>query len=283
MPKAKRTTESSLSPKAQKKEVTPARVPPSKLKAEITPTKAEATPTESKAGITPTKSEATPKVAEDLAEYINRFREREARNSSNARGGGAQTVTDATIMRNLCAIASGDEPNSCGALRMFAIAYGVSRTFPGLSEHNVAFLTPIVEHLKERWPTLQGIRRAPSEDDISREVDALADVCQRVVGRANLSFASKCLNMLGLPVPIFSSEGKAYLGFKWKKSDVLSEYASFCRLWFASYAEQQPQYEAHAAKQIRRDDELEARLGPKWFAMRGFDVTLMRVGGPMRK
>ena len=40
---------------------------------------------------------------------------------------------------------------------------------------------------------------------------------------------------------------------------------------------------AEAASRLDGDAPLERALGPAWFAMRGFDVHLLAVGGPMRK
>ena len=50
------------------------------------------------------------------------------------------------------------------------------------------------------------------------------------------------------------------------------------------------QYDAAAASHLasgawttKEMKQLESRLGTRWFAMRGFDVKLMKEGGPMRK
>ena len=85
--------------------------------------------------------------------------------------------------------------------------------------------------------------------------------------------------MLGRPVPIFSSEGVPFLGVKFKKDE--EKYVTYERAWTSAFEEAAAEYE-EAAAQLMTDDERRRGLTPRWFAMRGFDVHLMAVGGPMR-
>mgnify|MGYP006083657867 FL=1 len=52
-----------------------------------------------------------------------------------------------------------------------------------------------------------------------------------------------------------------------------------------AYEPRRAAYEAAAAAHLADAGglEVERELGVAWFAMRGFDVHLMAVGGPMRK
>ena len=82
--------------------------------------------------------------------------------------------------------------------------------------------------------------------------------------------------MLGACVPICSSEGKAFL----RLSGMVS-YADYSAAWLAAFKEHQIEYEAHAQRLIGQAESTRG-LSHIWLAMRGFDVKLMAVGGPMR-
>ena len=201
----------------------------------------------------------------DVRTYLERYRS----------GGEKQ------VMASLRSLAAGEletELESCERLRDFIRAYGVPRTFKGMREDNVLPLAPVVRHLQHRWAELQSL---PHEDDsttIIREVDALADVCKAAGFARNTSFASKALNMLGVPLPLFSSECLAYL-----RLPRTASYALFHEAWAAAYEDHRSAYEAASKRQLEESDGEEAQLGARWFAMRGFDVRLLLVGGPMRK
>lgn len=207
---------------------------------------------------TPRKLPAADRSAEeDVLTYVSRFRN-----------------TEASIMTDLRLVACGRgaSPQCCALLRDFIRAYGVVRCFAGMNERNVAILAPLVRHLQARWPRLQQ-RLEPSV--VVSEVEALADACKAAGFNRNVSFASKALNMLGLPVPIYSSECSAFLGLRGPSYGALHE------AWTAEYAGRRRAYEAAAARLIGRGG-LESQLGAEWFAVRGFDVHLLEVGGPMR-
>eukprot|EP00966_Prymnesium_polylepis_P038808 900647-Prymnesium_polylepis.1 len=99
-----------------------------------------------------------------------------------------------------------------------------------------------------------------------------------------MSFASKCVNMLGQRAPIYSSEATAYLkhqGHTLKLGNATGGYDAFCRAWYAEYENHRAGYEAAASKHLASGGpaatgdvaaQLEACLGVEWFAMRGFDV-----------
>ncbi len=118
------------------------------------------------------------------------------------------------VMASLRSLAAGEletELESCERLRDFIKAYGVPRTFKGMREDNVLPLAPVVRHLQHRWAELQSLPHGDDSTAIIREVDALADVCKAAGFARNTSFASKALNVLGVPLPLFSSECLAYL------------------------------------------------------------------------
>lgn len=223
------------------------------------------------------------RAEEYVLEYFSRFR---YVNEHNARGGGSQTKTDAQIMAELQAF-SGDLDRSdlleqsCEALRRFLIAYGVSRTFSGLSARNCQCLAPIVRHLQLR----QEAWRAVSFDAVTEVLD-LAETCVKAGFNRNMSFASKCLCMLGHAVPIYSSEGVAYLNH-FGTSGGVKGYAAYCEAWLAAYCHERLGYEAAAARHLANapviTEKLEQRLGVAWFAMRGYDVKMMAEGGPLRR
>ena len=196
---------------------------------------------------------------------------------------------------------AGDDLACCSALRGFIKAYGVPRTFKGMREDNVAPLLPIVKHLQRSWAaagTFSLLRHCNGPAPINaavREVEALADACKAAGFARNISFASKALNMLGLRVPLFSSECLAFLQLPRTAS-----YHAFVAKWMDKFGQVRAAYEAASssclvmlregrngfARSDSGDDsiqELGRELGPIWFAMRGFDATLLRVGGPMRK
>ena len=63
-------------------------------------------------------------------------------------------------------------------------------------------------------------------------------------------------------------------------------YADFHTAWCAEYDNEAARdYEAAAAKHLlggAATARVERDLGAKWFAMRGLDVKMMAVGGPLR-
>lgn len=164
---------------------------------------------------------------------------------------------------------------ACSYLREFLVAYGVSRTFAGLSEEKVERLAPIVTHLQAHTSALQAMQH---ECEIVFAVEALTDSCQGAGFSKNISFASKALNMLGAPVPIYSSEAHAYLGLRG-----IPPYAVFYKAWMEAYAGEGAAFEAAAERLLDRRCPIETRLRCKWFAMRGLDVKMMEVGGPLRR
>ena len=86
--------------------------------------------------------------------------------------------------------------------------------------------------------------------------------------------------MLGHPIPIYSSEGVAYLknaGYQ------VPGYAAYFDAWHAEFAKEREHYMDSAHAHLSTAHQLEEWLGAEWFAMRGFDVKLMAEGGPMRK
>ena len=127
------------------------------------------------------------------------------------------------------------------------------------------------------------------------EVEALADACKAAGFGRNLSFASKAINMLGQPAPLFSSECTAFLQLKGGAS---GGYDQYCKKWRAAFEVRAIEYRAAATEQLagsayragaadgaaqRAASKLAVQLGHEWFAIRGFDVHLLAVGGPMRK
>lgn len=222
----------------------------------------------------------------EVLKYLGRFRPRRklqrelASASASASGEEAlvvllRGVASGTLNGNSEAV--GGDGNS--ELRQFIIAYGAVRTFAGLRADRLDGLSPITSHLRSRWAALRSAGPAlPSGQVVVREVDDLAEACILGGFHRNLSFASKALAMLGLEVPIYSSEGKAFLGLPAAVS-----YGAFFDAWTAAYAPRRAAYEAAATAHLAVDAGLEHELGVAWFAMRGFDVHLMAVGGPMRK
>ena len=215
------------------------------------------------------KASHVPEEEVFVLEYYERFRSCNKRNGANARGGGTQTVTDATILSNLYAFVEGLDANAelrqqCMRLREFMVAYGVVRTFSGLSEENVLILTPLVQHLRGRR---SGLSRDPVQ-----EVVALIEVCERAGFNRNMSFASKCVCMLGHAVPIYSSEAIAYLtkhkGHRFSNHENRS-YTAFHNAWVAEFEQDRVSFETAATKHLAAGPEalrsLERRLGAKWF------------------
>ena len=120
---------------------------------------------------------STHPVAANVLAYVKRFRGGEEK-GKNALGGGSQTKTDRQIHEALIGALVVDE-EACRHLREFICAYGVARTFAGLSKDSVQRLSPIITHLKER-------RRDAS---IVEQVDALADATQAAGFHRNLMAA----------------------------------------------------------------------------------------------
>jgi hypothetical protein len=230
----------------------------------------------------PKKRPFSSQARQNTLEYIERFSARSESSGSNARGGGYQTQTDGMIMaklRQAVIDSSMHRAEACSALRSFIIAYGVSRTFAGLREDNAAVkLAPLLSHLRKRWPILQQLEHP---DDIVREVDDLTQVCFDAGFNRNISFATKALCMLSLPVPIYSSEGKAYL--RLSASAPFKEYQA---AWMAKYFEERAEYEAAAAECMPQIAQATPSGMPvpsaEWFGMRGLDIHMLAVGGPMR-
>jgi hypothetical protein len=232
--------------------------------APVTPKRKRAPPTSPPKAPTkrkrPRASEALEAEADaEVQEYLGRFR-------------GAQQ-NDAAIMTKLRAVAAGG-PDGNSGLYEFIKAYGVVRTFAGLRADSVQCLAPIVHHLRSKWPALQCLQ----PEAAVAHVEALAEACVAAGFHRNTSFASKALNMLGCPVPLYSSEGKAYC-----RLPASAGYCAFMEAWTREYEPRRAAYETAAAARLDGDAPLERALGPAWFAMRGFDVHLLAVGGPMRK
>lgn len=208
----------------------------------------------------------------EVLKYLGRFRPR------------SELPGEEALVVLLRGVASGLHGNS--ELRQFIIAYGAVRTFAGLRAERLDGLSPITSHLRARWASLRSAGPALPSGQVVQEVDDLAEACRLGGFHRNLSFASKALAMLGLEVPIYSSEGKAFLGLPAAVS-----YAAFLEAWMRAYEPRRAAYEAAAAAHLAdaglerelADAGLERELGVGWFAMRGFDVHLMAVGGPMRK
>jgi hypothetical protein len=188
----------------------------------------------------------------------------------------------------------------CADLRGFIVAYGVHRTFKGLQQNNTAPLAPIVSHIQRRWASRE-LHRCQSDAAFAvQEVDALADVCKAAGFSRNLSFASKALNMLGLPVPLFSSECVAFL-----RLPRAASYAAFHAAWSAQYAKHREALETAATRHasslspwpggssktamsakmsVAVADGSSTNLGEvsAWLCVRALDVRMLREGGPMR-
>lgn len=233
-------------------------------------------PTTTKAQRTSAKAQRPAAIAQErsVAEYLTRFRTRS----------GNQTKTDGEIMDGLRSVveADSDVTTSCTHLREFIVAYGVVRTFSGLAPGKVEILSRIVEHLQQSPHAIQSNSESSSfttdrRERVTAAVDALADACKTAGFNRNLSFASKCLCMLGEPVPIYSSEGRAYLKLKASPS-----YAEYLDAWLDAYLAVEREFVGAAAKLIGAEERARG-LSEEWVAMRGFDVMIMEVGGPMRK
>ena len=167
------------------------------------------------------------------------------------------------------------EKSSCSELRDFIKAYGVERNFRGMTADNVLPLLPIVKHIQTLNSSGEKLDATVDPDSVIREVDALADLCKKEGFARNLSFASKALNMLGHVVPIYSSECKEYLDIN------VSSYGRYLAEWMQEYERHRDVYE-NVSKRMTRDhgNALETELGTIWFAVRGLDQTMCRVGAP---
>ena len=188
--------------------------------------------------------------------------------------------------------------DDCHRLRDFIKAYGVERNFKGMTSENVVLLLPIVKHLKDGWrvnhdgggndykgyagTTLRSldVTNDNGSHRVIEAVDALVDLCKESKFGRNTSFASKVLNMLGLEVPIYSSECKSFLRIPSQKS-----YAIFATKWMEEFEQVREIYEDEATKLLLDEDGgdsnksnklLEQELGSTWFAIRGFDQTMCR-------
>ncbi|KAL3929976.1 MAG: hypothetical protein SGPRY_001729 [Prymnesium sp.] len=225
--------------------------------------------------------------SEYVRQYIDRFRFTEGRLAESSSHGRVPKMGDAEILRDLLTLLEGaddrDASANCAKLRAFVVAYGVSRTFAGLSKKPLC-LQPVVAHLLARKGALQG-------GNLVHEVEELADACVQAGFHRNLSFASKCLCMLGHLVPIFSSEAVAYLRSKGalRHCKAGDGYEEFYYAWWVEYEKERMLYEASAAHHLahgegmaEEHEVLECRLGIEWFAMRGYDVKLMAQGAPLR-
>ena len=221
-------------------------------------------------------------------EYFDRFRNHNERNGTNARGGGTQTVTDATIMQSLRELCSLKGPAAGAVLHRFLVAYGVVRTFAGLGKLDEPDKYKRLAPLAARLIAIHKASRGIHPEDVA----AVMAACVKERFGTNASFSSKFLNMLGRPVPIYSSECTAYLhhfGYLQTKSP---EYPTFYAAWLKAFDESTTFSDVRAdftaAARCRLGQHavtkaLEEELGAEWFAMRGFDVLHMKVGGPLRK
>ena len=222
-----------------------------------------------------------------VVQYFRRFRQANDQHGTNGLGGGKQTAPDCQIMTDLLDAVSAAVPTAkiseaeirqaCVALRTFIVAYGVPRTFPGLSAETVLRLAPVASHLRSRQDSL-----GSGDFDAADEVEALAAACKAAGFTYARSFASKAWCMLGIAVPIYSSEGVAYLKHAGHSLGTHSSYSDYLGAWQAEYHKERPAYMRAAEVHLSATDPLERRCTAEWFAMRGFDVKLMAVGGPMR-
>lgn len=218
-------------------------------------------------------------------EYFDRFRNRNERNGTNARGGGTQTVTDATIMQSLRELRSLKGPKAGAALHRFLVAYGVVRTFAGLGKLDAP------GKYKKLAPLAAKLIEAHKRHKIHEVlVAAVMAACKDAGFGTNLSFATKALCMLGNKLPIYSSESVAYLkkfhGHRVDRVASLNDHYIYYLVWNHAFDEVRSEYIAAARRRLGQHSEtkaLEDELGAEWFAMRGFDVHLMAVGGPLRK
>lgn len=220
---------------------------------------------------------------------------------------------EAVVMADLQKVAKGITSSSsrnsrmlgwCVELRRFIVAYGIHRTFKGLSKSNTTPLAPIVRHIQRRWASGELQQRQGDARFIVREVEALADVCKAAGFARNLSFATKALNMLGLRVPIFSSECVAFLRLPRAVS-----YDAFHTAWTAQYMESCDALKSAAAKHAStllpwsgedikrprtngtnlrrpsatfREGRSDIEAAAAWLSVRALDVRMLREGGPMR-
>jgi hypothetical protein len=202
-----------------------------------------------------------------------------------AAGAGAQN--EEQMMRSLRRVVFAEVEHfreCCLGLRKFIKALS-PRAFKGMREDKLAYdLAPIVRHLQERWNN--GILLSMTEPaHVAREVESLADACKAAGFSRSLAFASKTLNMLGLPVPPFSESSAAFL----RLPKGLSSYGRFLDAWTTEYAKVRREYEAAAARHIKGVKQgkfivvsrscMERRLGAEWFGIRGFDHFIKHVGG----
>ena len=209
-----------------------------------------------------------------VAQYLQRFREHKP-NAKNEHGGGAQKEPDMAIMQALRdGLRLDDMDEACESLRSFIIGYGVNRTFKGMGAGARVF-EPVVRHLRARRAVQMQLS---TPEAIMTEVGDLAGACKAAGFNHNVSFASKCLCMLGAHVPILSSECVAYLGLK-EGTKYTAEYVD---AWTAEYERHRAGYEA-AAERLMGATERERGLSATWVAMRGLDQHMVVVGAPMRK
>ena len=188
------------------------------------------------------------------------------------------------IMRSLrhvvfAEVGTGHFKECCLGLREF-IKTCSPRAFKGMKEDKLAYdLAPIVRHLQERWNS-GALSCMPTPGHVALEVEDLADACKNAGFSRSLGFASKALNMLGLPVPPFSAV--AFDALNLPKG--LASYGRYLDAWTTKYAKVRREYEAAAAMHIQGVKQgkfivifksyMERRLGSEWFGMRGFDVAL---------
>lgn len=241
---------------------------------------------------------ALPAPQDDTAEahvlsYLDRFRRapeddedepETAPTSSPTKKHAANTQNDEQIMRSLrhvvfAEVGTGHFKECCLGLREFIKACS-PRAFKGMKEDKLAYdLAPIVRHLQKRWNS-GALSCMPTPGHVALEVEALADACKSAGFSRSLSFSSKALNMLGLPVPPFSDTSAASLNLP----KGLASYGRYLDAWTTKYAKVRREYEAAAAMHIRGVKQgkfivisksyMERRLGSEWFGMRGFDVAL---------
>lgn len=182
-------------------------------------------------------------------------------------------------LRNVAGTSNNNKAWSCSALRDFIKAYGVERNFPGMTAENVMPLLPIVQHLKAlKIGNQKRLDVTVDPTAVVQQVDALADLCKAEGFTRNLSFASKALNMLGHNVPIYSSECKEYLGMK-----SCSDYGKYLSKWLQELEANRALYEDEATQILNRSQDkskLEAELDATWFAIRGLDQMMCRIGAP---
>ena len=231
----------------------------------------------------PPASEEANQTQACVDKYFDRFRHVNESNGKNELGGGTQKVTDAVIMRSLRELPSLKGDAAGAALHRFIVAYGVNRTFGGLGK-----IKKIPEKHKKLAPlaarliAIHKASRGTHQDDIA----AVMAACKKAGFGTNPSFSSKFLNMLGRPVPIYSSECTAYLRhFGYLQPKPPADYPTFHAAWLKAFDDVRADYTAAARRRLGQLPEtkaLEEELGAEWFAIRGFDQLHMKVGGPLR-